>query len=122
MKKNREHKDNILFIDASQNFGKATNQNYLRDEDVNAILDAVESREFKIRYSYVAPIKSTADSESVEEHGYNLNIPRYVDTFVEEPTVNISVVSSELKNFESLLVDTDEKIQEFCRELDISCP
>ncbi|WP_288389628.1 type I restriction-modification system subunit M [uncultured Alteromonas sp.] len=122
LKKNREHKDNILFIDASQNFGKATNQNYLRDEDVNAILDAVESREFKIRYSYVAPIKSTADSESVEEHGYNLNIPRYVDTFVEEPTVNISVVSSELKNFESLLVDTDEKIQEFCRELDISCP
>ena len=44
LKKNREHNDNVLFIDASQNFGKATNQNYLRDEDLKAILDAVEKR------------------------------------------------------------------------------
>ncbi|WP_415911920.1 type I restriction-modification system subunit M [Neptuniibacter sp. QD37_11] len=122
LKKNRPHSDNILFIDASQSFGKATNQNYLRAEDLEAILDAVEKREFKEKFSYVAPLKLTSESESIEEHGYNLNIPRYVDTFIEEPPIDISSVSSKLNQVESLLSETDETIQKFCKELDITCP
>jgi len=122
LKKNRKHSDNILFIDASQNYGKATNQNYLRDEDLEAILEAVEKREFKDKYSYVAPIKADEDSESIDENGYNLNIPRYVDTFVEEPVVDITSTSRKLINIDSLLVETDLTIQKFCDELGVASP
>ena len=115
-KKCKEHPDDILFIDASQHFEKVKTQNYLRDEDVDRIVDTYEKRITIDKYSYVATLYE------VRENDYNLNIPRYVDTFVEEESVDIAAVASELKALEAEMQTTDETIAGFCRELNIPTP
>ncbi len=115
-KKCREHPDDILFIDASQHFEKVKTQNYLRDEDVDRIIDCFEKRITIDRYSFVAPL------DEVRENDYNLNIPRYVDTFKEEEPVDIATVAEELKALEAEMQETDETIAGFCRELNIPIP
>jgi len=120
LKKNRKHSDNILFIDASQNYGKATNQNYLRDEDLEAILEAVEHRELKDKFSYVAPVleRNAGESEeSLEENDFNLNIPRYVDTYEEEIVEDLRVTSKKLKDIDTKLVDIDTELSAWINQL-----
>ena len=112
----KEHPDDILFIDASQHFEKVKTQNYLRDEDVDRIVDTFSKRITIDKYSYVASLGE------VRENDYNLNIPRYVDTFEEEESVDISGVASELKELETEIQNTDETIAEYCRELNIPTP
>src|SRR5690606_19279422 len=90
-KKFREHKDDILFVDASQHFEKAGNQNYLTDEHIDKIVNAYRERINKEKYSYVATL------DEVKENEYNLNIPRYVDTFEEEAMIDIREISQALK-------------------------
>jgi len=119
LKKQRKVDDNILFIDASMSFGKAVNQNYLRKEDLDRILEAVERREQlepekADRFAYDA----TRD-EIKSENNFNLNIPRYVDTFVEEEQVHIKSVSSELLTINNSLLEVDNEINKFCLELDL---
>jgi type I restriction enzyme M protein len=89
-KKCKEHPDDILFIDASQHFEKVKTQNYLRDADVERIVETYEKRETIDKYSYVANL------DEVRKNDYNLNIPRYVDTFEEEEPVDIVEVADEL--------------------------
>ncbi|MEJ6122210.1 type I restriction-modification system subunit M [Vibrio sp. 2-Bac 85] len=72
-KKNREHKDNIQFIDASNSFEKSTNQNYLRIEDIEKISNAYENRNQINNFSYIADIKE------IESLNFNLSVRRYVD-------------------------------------------
>ena len=115
-KKCKENPDDILFIDASQHFEKVKTQNYLRDEDVNSIVDTYKKRETIDKYSYVASL------DEVRENDYNLNIPRYVDTFEEEESVDIDAVTAELKILEKELRETDETISGFCKELNIPTP
>ena len=115
-KKCKEHPDDILFIDASQHYEKVKTQNYLRDEDVDRIVDTFSKRITIDKYSYVASLGE------VRENDYNLNIPRYVDTFEEEETVDIDVVASELKELETEIKTTDETIAKYCRELNIPTP
>ena len=74
----RKIKD-ILFIDASSDFEKAKNKNKLSDEHINKIIETYKKRETIDKYSYVANL-----DEIKNENEYNLNIPRYVDTFEEE--------------------------------------
>ena len=114
LKKNREHRDNILFIDASQSFGKATNQNYLRDEDLDAILESVEKREFKDKFSYTASLTEIAD-----ENDFNLNIPRYVDTFEEDEPIDIEEVSLSIEKVNAKIAREDIELSKFCNELGI---
>jgi len=115
-KKCREHPDDILFIDASQYYEKVKTQNYLRDEDVDRIVDTYAKRITIDKYSYVASL------DEVRENDYNLNIPRYVDTFEEEEPVDIDVVATELKALETEIKTTDETIAGFCKELNIPTP
>jgi type I restriction enzyme M protein len=115
-KKCKEHPDDILFIDASQHFEKVKTQNYLRDEDVERIVDTYAKRETIEKYSYVAGL------DEVRENDYNLNIPRYVDTFEEEEQVDIEAVADDLKNLEVDMKETDETIACFCKELNIPTP
>lgn len=122
LKKNRTNSDNILFIDASQYFGKATNQNNLRNEDLKRILDAVEKREFSDKFAYVAPIKLNEQAESIEEHSYNLNIPRYVDTFEEETPVDLNQISEKIRKVDLEVSNTNKMIKSFCSELEIASP
>ena len=115
-KKCKENPDDILFIDASQHFEKVKTQNYLRDADVDRIVETYEKRETIDKYSYVARL------DEVKENDYNLNIPRYVDTFEEEEQVDIEAVAGDLKTLDADMRATDEIIQGFCDELNIPTP
>ena len=115
-KKCREHSDNILFIDASNDYEKAKNQNYLTNENIEKIIDTYANRKEIEKYSHLASM------QEIKENDYNLNIPRYVDTFEEEEVIDLDKVSSELKALEIDTKTTDETIASFCRELNISTP
>lgn len=119
LKKNRQQKDNVLFVDASQNFGKATNQNYLRDEDLKAILDAVERREFKEKFAFVAKIEDAEKDDSISSNEFNLNIPRYVDTFEEDELIDIEAVALSIEKVNKNIVVEDISLSDFCTELGI---
>jgi type I restriction enzyme M protein len=73
-KKTRGSKDNVIFIDASNEFEKGKNQNVLTDDNVETIVNTYKSRETIEKYSYAARL------DEIKENDYNLNIPRYVDT------------------------------------------
>jgi len=118
LKKCREQDDNIVFIDASgdDHFVKEGNQNALRDEDVELIVNTYRNRESIDKYSSVITL------EEIEENDYNLNIPRYVDTFEEEEDVDLEQVSQEIQSLEKDLSETNQTIHSFCKELNISTP
>jgi type I restriction enzyme M protein len=115
-KKCREQPNNILFIDASQHFEKVKTQNYLRDEDVDRIVDTYSKRISIDKYSYLAGIGE------VKENDFNLNISRYVDTLEEEETIDIPVIAGELRALEVEMKIIDETITGFCKELNIPTP
>lgn len=115
-KKCRKDDDDILFIDASQDFGKAKTQNYLRKKDIEKIISTFRERTVLDKYSYVANLSEVAEND------YNLNIPRYVDTFEEEDPVDLAAVSDRLVQLNSDMVKTDAVIAGFCEELGIDTP
>ncbi len=115
-KKCKEDFDNILFIDASQHFEKRGNQNYLRNEDIARILQTYIERGNNDKYSYVASL------DEVKENDYNLNIPRYVDTFDDEEVIDLELVASELKALDSQISETDKIVEDYCRQLNILTP
>ena len=115
-KKCRENPDDILFIDASQGFEKVKTQNMLRASDIDKIISTYRGRREEDKYSYVASL------DEVAENGYNLNIPRYVDTFEEEEPVDLEAITAELVANDRAMAETDEVIAEFCEELGIIKP
>lgn len=112
-KKCRENEDNILFIDASKEFEAGKNQNRLRDEDVDKIIETYKNREEIEKYAHVASLKE------VEENEYNLNIPRYVDTFEEEEEIDIKQVQQELKEIDKQIAEVDKELNIYLKELGI---
>ena len=118
MKKCRQRNDDIIFIDASsdEHFVKQGNQNVLRDEDVNTIVATYRSRQGIDRYSYVASLAEIAEND------YNLNIPRYVNTFVAEDTIDIGSIAQDLKRIDAELQSVNADIAAFCKELNIATP
>lgn len=117
MKKNRgKNRHNILFIDASHEFEKVKTQNILLPEHIDKIITTYKERNFQDKYSYVARMSE------IEENDYNLNIPRYVDTFEEEEPVDLKAVVAELKTLESQMVEIDKEILANCEELGIDAP
>jgi len=115
-KKCRENPKDILFIDASSGFEKATNQNNLRPQDIDKIIATWRGRVEEEKYSRRAPLAEIADND------YNLNIPRYVDTFEEEEPVDLATVAAELKQLDAEMSEIDEAILGFCTELGIAGP
>ena len=110
-KKCRENEDNILFIDASKDFEAGKNQNRLRDEDVDKIIETYKNREEIEKYSHVASLQEVEDNE------YNLNIPRYVDTFEEEEEIDIKQVQQELKEIDKQIEEVDKELNVYLKEL-----
>ncbi len=115
-KKCRENPDDILFIDASNEFDKIKTQNVLRDEHINKIIDTYRNRTEIEKYSKKATL------EEIAKNDYNLNIPRYVDTFEAENEIDIEAIAKELKALDENIKATDSTIAEFCKELGISTP
>lgn len=111
----RKNPDDILFIDASNEFERGT-QNMLRPSDIDKIIATYRERKAIDKYSYVAPITE------IIENDYNLNIPRYVNTFEEEEPVDIIAVSDKLKNVNTDIATADTEIAKFCQELGIPTP
>ncbi len=116
LKKCRVHDDNILFIDASQEFEKVGNKNALTDEHVAKIMQTYEKRNSVEKYAIVTPLSEVAEND------YNLNIPRYVDTFEEEEPVDLEAVTKELSALEDQMEETDKAIAGFCAELGLTSP
>ncbi|MDA7510470.1 type I restriction-modification system subunit M [Verrucomicrobia bacterium] len=116
LKKQRENPDNILFIDASEHFEKVGNQNQLRPEDIERIVSTYRKRESSEKFSHVAELSE------IKENDYNLNIPRYVDTFEEEEPVDLAEVSNKLVDLEKEMGETNKVIAGFCDELGIEAP
>lgn len=118
LKKCRQKDDSILFIDASgdEYFEKVKNQNMLRDQDVDMIVETYRTRKITDKYSYEASMAEIAEND------FNLNIPRYVDTFEEEDTVDLTAVATELNILEKSLKETTDEIRGFCDELGIPSP
>lgn len=116
LSKCRVNSEDVLFIDASNEFDKVGNKNALTESHIDKIVDTYRKRETMEKYSYVASM------EEIKENDFNLNIPRYVDTFEEEEPVDLEAVSKELKEVAETLEATDQTIAEFCKELNISTP
>jgi type I restriction enzyme M protein len=115
-KKCREQPEDILFIDASQHYEKVKTQNMLRPEDIDKIISTYRNRTEELKYSKRALL------QQVIENDYNLNIPRYVDTFEAEDRIDINTISRELKDLDKQMVETDKNIANFCKELNIPTP
>ena len=116
LKKNRTLAEDVLFIDASQHFEKVKTQNVLRKQDIDKIIDTYKNRTAEDKYSYVALLSELAEND------YNLNIPRYVDTFEEEDKIDLQAITNELRELEAQSKNTDAIIATFCKELNIETP
>ena len=110
-KKCKEDPDHILFIDASKEFEKVKNQNMLREEHIDKIVETYRNRTTIEKYSHLATLKE------VEENDYNLNIPRYVDTFEAEEEIDIQFVMQEIKSLEAKRAELDKEIDVYFKEL-----
>lgn len=132
----------VLFIDASQHFEKVKTQNMLREEDIQKIVDtyahyttgslseekrslsgaegksdaSLSAGVLEEKYSYIATL------EEIAENDYNLNIPRYVDTFEEEEPIDLAEVTRQLKEVAEQSKSTDATIADFCQQLGIETP
>jgi type I restriction enzyme M protein len=108
--KNENRKD-VLFIDASREFTAGKNQNTLSDENIEKIVDTYKKRSEIEKYSHVATF------DEIAENDFNLNIPRYVDTFTEETPVNIPATRKRIAELTSELAKTKEEMEKYLKEL-----
>ncbi|WCT55092.1 type I restriction-modification system subunit M [Paenibacillus kyungheensis] len=108
LKKGRPTKD-VLFIDASKDFRKVKNQNAIDPEHIQLILDAYIKRESKASYAHLASF------DDIVANDYNLNIPRYVDTFVEEESIDLVALGKEMVELNAEIKKAE---QEFLAMLD----
>ena len=110
LKKDRTNRD-VLFIDASQEFDKGKNQNTMTDEHIDKILDVYTQREDINKFAHVASF------DEVKENDFNLNIPRYVDTFEEEEVVPLSEIVSEIKTSRSEIKQATDELYKLLDDL-----
>ncbi len=108
--------DNILFIDASKDFESGKNQNILRDEDIDKIVSTYEKREDVEKYAHVASM------DEIKDNGFNLNIPRYVDTFEPEPEIDLAEVSAEIRRLQKEMKEIDAQLKPYFDELGLDFP
>lgn len=113
MRKCRQEDDSILFIDASRDFEKIKAQNKLTSEHIKRIVDTYRNRTETERYSHLANL------DEVRANDYNLNIPRYVNTFEEEEAIDIQATMKEIKLLEARRTELDEQIAVYLKELGI---
>jgi type I restriction enzyme M protein len=115
-KKCREDSEHILFVDASNDFEKVKTQNQLTDDHVQKIISTYQSRASIEKYSHLASM------DEIKGNDYNLNIPRYVDTFEAEAVIDLTEVANKLKAIDADMIATDADIAKFCAELGIAAP
>lgn len=102
---------NVLFIDASREFKAGKNQNLLSPENLEKIVETYRSRETVDKYAYLAT------HDEIKENDYNLNIPRYVDTFEEEEEIDLMLVRKERFKLKQQLADLEVEMEGYLKEL-----
>lgn len=111
-KKNRgENKDNVCFIDASMYYEEGKNQNRLRDEDIDRIVNAYTERKNIEKFCHIASI------EEIRDNGFNCNIPRYVNAFEQEEEIDIDAVECQLNELYHKTSEIDGKLQNYFHRL-----
>ena len=110
LKKNKTNKD-VMFIDASSNFEKGKNQNILRDDDISKIINTYKERKDVDKYAHIAPMSE------IEENDFNLNIPRYVDTFEPEPEIDLGEVTKEIQENNKKIMENKNELLSMMKEL-----
>mgnify|MGYP003707215441 CR=1 FL=1 len=109
---NEKRKD-VLFIDASREYTAAKTQIVLDQTHVDKIVATLRARKSIDRYSHKATAKEIAEND------FNLNIPRYVDTFEPEAEIDVAVVQSEIATIEAELSDVRKRMARHLKELGI---
>lgn len=116
-KKNRKNTD-VLFIDASKKdengnfrYVKASNQNELAEKHIQDIVSAYQNRQDIDKFAHVATL------DEIKENDYNLNIPRYVDTFEEEPLVDIEQVNANIARLKVEIAEAEKQMDAYLKEL-----
>jgi len=113
LKKNRDRRD-VLFIDASGDYDKQKSQNYLRVENINKIVATYKKRESIPKYAYLAEYSEIVGND------YNLNIPRYVDTFEEEAPIDIVALSREITELNTQIHQNEKQFLKLLGELAVT--
>ena len=114
--KRERNSDNILFIDASKEYEAGKNQNILRESDIDKIVETYEKRVDVDKYAHVATM------DEIKENGFNLNIPRYVDTFEPEPEIDLNEVAAEIRKLQAEIKGIDAELKPFFDELGLDFP
>jgi len=109
--KKKKTDDKVLFIDASREFKSGKNQNVLTTENIQKIVDAYKARETTDKYSYLAT------HDEIAENDYNLNIPRYVDTFEEEEEIDLMAVHRDRLSLQTELIKLEKEMIGYLEEL-----
>lgn len=102
---------NILFIDASKEFKAGKNQNVLEQKHIDKIVETYEKRVDVDKFAHVA------EMSEIVENGYNLNIPRYIDTFEEEEPVDLKAVRAEIKRLDTETRIAVDKVENMLKQL-----
>lgn len=110
LKKHREGRD-VLFIDASKQFVKDKKQNKMNEEHIDHVLDLYTKREAVEKEAYLAEFKE------IEENDFNLNIPRYVDTFEEEEEIDLKELTSSIKETNQELKESQNRLLDMMKDL-----
>ncbi len=109
--KKKKTDDKVLFIDASREYKAGKNQNQLTADDIKKVLDTYKARESVDKYAYLATLEEIIDND------YNLNIPRYVDTFEEEAEIDLIEVRQERLKLQDQLADLETEMVKYLKEL-----
>lgn len=109
-RKDRKTND-VLFIDASQHFEKDKKQNRLREEDIDLILETYKNRQDVDKLAHVATL------DEIKDNDYNLNIPRYVDTFEEEEPIDLDDVNRQLAEVDEEIARLEKELEAMLAEL-----
>ena len=115
LKKNNINRD-VLFIDASRDFYKDRAKNTLLDEHVEKIVQAYLARKDIEKYAHLASF------EEIEQNGFNLNIPRYVDTFEPEEEIDLNAVSAEIRKLQREIKAIDAELKPYFDDLGLDFP
>ena len=109
--KKQKADDSVLFIDASREFKSGKNQNNLTEENIAKIIETYRARESVDKYAYLATLQEVKDND------YNLNIPRYVDTFEEEAEIDLVAVRAEREQLKTQLAELEVQMAKYLEEL-----
>ena len=109
----REACQDVLFIDASRDYQSGKNQNALLDEHMAKVLATFRARKAADKYAHVASLQEIADND------FNLNIPRYVDTFEEEEEIDVAAVEKEIERLEGELAEVRTRMKQYLKELGV---